>query len=641
MGSESNEEDFRQTVLSIVGRIFDEDEEQLASIGRLNDVEARAMLFELLASEAFASEFFRVLFRPEVSSVSERIVALDRFQRIIGNGEKSNEIIAQLWADLLDSRDVKALLDEMLERHVSLSFIYLEPLAIALRSVTVPAEILGPWLCATRKRMGNNLAAGQLYRIVDSVCRRDLEVAIQILEGISIDGEVGTRDIHSSFLGKLRSMKRKGELGKLEARFQTVDQSTRLSGNADVCNSYITSWVETAWGGQINRKDCELLLDEYGEKDVQLRETVAWAFARILRADTMDESLDAFLVEALANCASCDSTEVEKQAVIEASLHLLGRAEFVGDQWLINILPFPSRSEWAWMQLEDYLVKRKEIDGPKFEELFVGMAEISGKEWMAYIQNSVENSLLSNKITNKESASLAARLLVSRLRTARKVGFVLFEGTEEMLPQAMVNVWSDDDLKLALLEARREHMKGAQGARYYVSLAQGIEKRSSDIKELLSREMAFFAKSYGKSCGEYFERNSDRFPIIRGVLEEVDAHYDALRAGESSPARKIEVAGFRRAQRLHLRRFGQGVAEGVKKNSLMNFLCGRAHILTYGKRFRLFTEGTLGEATDLHQSSTTVEIPTGEFTDPEMAALRRLEASAEIQRICRKEVGDE
>jgi hypothetical protein len=125
------------------------------------------------------------------------------------------------------------------------------------------------------------------------------------------------------------------------------------------------------------------------------------------------------------------------------------------------------------------------------------------------------------------------------------------------------------------------------------------------------------------------ERRAADLPMAKQTLEALSRYFDALRRVQASSIGAMEVPGYRRAARLFLRRFSEGIAADVKDRSLIINMCKSVKLL-YGKSFGANVGGQLGAPTPLTAISHQTELPVMEFSDPEAMLLRRCQVSARI-----------
>jgi hypothetical protein len=71
------------------------------------------------------------------------------------------------------------------------------------------------------------------------------------------------------------------------------------------------------------------------------------------------------------------------------------------------------------------------------------------------------------------------------------------------------------------------------------------------------------------------------------------------------------------------------VSKGAEELSIFTKLVKKV-VLLYGREWRTFHGGVLGESSGLKQISTSMEFPRMEFIDPEGMQLRRIHASVRI-----------
>ncbi|UFS72473.1 hypothetical protein LPW11_09830 [Geomonas sp. RF6] len=144
--------------------------------------------------------------------------------------------------------------------------------------------------------------------------------------------------------------------------------------------------------------------------------------------------------------------------------------------------------------------------------------------------------------------------------------------------------------------------------------------------------MILQAKNFGGVCLKEFEEHAEEFPLLKEVVEGTNRYFDTLREIQKSSICAMEVPGYRRAARLHARRFSTEVSKGAEEHSIFAQIFKKVQLL-YGQSWRSFLGGRLSDATNLQTISNSMELPRLEFFDPEGMMLRRLNASAQIAAI--------
>jgi hypothetical protein len=105
-----------------------------------------------------------------------------------------------------------------------------------------------------------------------------------------------------------------------------------------------------------------------------------------------------------------------------------------------------------------------------------------------------------------------------------------------------------------------------------------------------------------------------------------------LKDAYDSPINQMSISGFNRSARLHSRRMASQVSKGAEELSIFTKLLKKV-VLLYGRQWRTFHGGVLGESSGLKEISTSMEFPRMEFIDPEGMQLRRFHASARIREL--------
>ncbi len=597
-----------------------------------------ALLRQLRSDEELGNSFFEALFDPSSKTVEEQLSSLSRFQYNVGIEENGCKLVAWCWEKLLSQENSKDYLMGLLVGNGSTVFLFLDPLALAFRNVLVSEDVIRVWLCSARTMLNNDMAVGQIYKVVDSIHESNANALLKVLEGIDPLQDVGSREMFSGILGRMRSGVREGANKETLEQIREIDQQVSNSDSEEIRSAYISSFSECAWRGTLTLQDCEGLYEGSKDKSLMLREVAIWVLSIALRSPKSNAEILTYAKITLSAHAKTDASIMEKNAIVEASKHLFDAEQEIHDDWIAGVMPVPSKCDWTWMLVESYLKKRLNAEGDLPTGLIIRVAESGGAEWLEYLGRRSDKSLLFRALDAEARRLIATHLLVSKKRDARRLGFSFFKAVEnDLLNREVVEGWSDDELTLAICELRREHLEGNVAARYLISMLPGIDKRTSLLRAELAYELEVQCRNYGGSCFDYFKEHTEDSPMIAEVVAKMEKYFEVLKDNRNSPAKHMEVPGLTHAKKLHFRKFGRGVVEEMEKHSIFRFLSNRpAYSLTYGESWRIRGEDGLNQGSQLHPASTTFEMPTWEFVEPELSALRRLNASVSIKNLCKE-----
>jgi hypothetical protein len=152
---------------------------------------------------------------------------------------------------------------------------------------------------------------------------------------------------------------------------------------------------------------------------------------------------------------------------------------------------------------------------------------------------------------------------------------------------------------------------------------------SEEFQNEFYKEIVLQAKNYSGLCLDEFKRRANDFPLLQKAIEEVNKYFEHLVNLRKTSICSMDVQGYRQARRLYARRFSNEVSMGAEKLSLFAQIC-KKYSLIYGKSWRIYGQGTLGESSPLQGYPSSFEMPRLELINPEDMAARRFYASAQI-----------
>jgi hypothetical protein len=115
-------------------------------------------------------------------------------------------------------------------------------------------------------------------------------------------------------------------------------------------------------------------------------------------------------------------------------------------------------------------------------------------------------------------------------------------------------------------------------------------------------------------------------------LNAAQAYFNAFNKVQKSSLHAMEVAGLRKAVYLHARRFQNEISQRVEETSVFAQLFKKVKLL-YGKSWRTYHSGKLGESSGFQEISSSIEVPRLEIIAPEDMGFRRLHASLRVQQL--------
>jgi hypothetical protein len=286
-----------------------------------------------------------------------------------------------------------------------------------------------------------------------------------------------------------------------------------------------------------------------------------------------------------------------------------------------------------WKRLEHFLVNLLQTDLKLFEHFISELAHRSAGNWLKVLREPGQFEWLLSEMQRKDVSSAIGELIFSEGPDSSQIGLFLFDELKLTgVPAEVFHRLDERRVALAFYEAQRSILHGPAIARFLILLIPVMEQASQALQDEFYNEIVLQLKNYPGGCKEQFELRTAEFPVLKKAVIQVDAYFRALEAIRKSSINKIGIPGFARSARLRSRRMANEVSKGADELSIFTKLLKKV-VLLYGREWRAYHDGTLGESSDLKTISTSMEFPRMEFVDPEGMQLRRFHASARIKEL--------
>jgi hypothetical protein len=234
---------------------------------------------------------------------------------------------------------------------------------------------------------------------------------------------------------------------------------------------------------------------------------------------------------------------------------------------------------------------------------------------------------------SSDVGSAISELILAEPPKCRELGLFFFDKLNlTTLPLEVFEKVDERRVALAFYELQRSVIHGSAIGRFLIFLVPLVARTSPALQNEFYNELVLQLKNYPGACKEQFALESKQFPILQKAISEVDAYFAKLENAYKSPVNQISISGFNRSARLHSRRMTNQVSKGAEELSIFTKLMKKV-VLLYGREWRTFHGGVLGESSELKQISTSMEFPRMEFIDPEGMQLRRFHASSRIKEL--------
>lgn len=556
----------------------------------------------------------------------------------LGWSEAAHRGIGLLFSqgtEKLSLDEAEALLRLLPEVQSPFFFQLLRSLDVLLSRRELRSEFAAEWFPALIRRIGNDLAAGGFWNALGAYCRQYPKAALQALtflldtttdEGISAAAYI---------LGALRG----SDLDRdTAAEFLRAETELTAASTAPARAIYNRSWVQSAWRGQMKPADVELLTNRMARGSEQEREQVFGIVCRALLSPAMSsECLDVAWTWLREN-VSADIPPAAKYDVVDFAAKLAPEKRRDAADLIVAVQKILPEHKGIWQRIEQFLVSVLETDRELFGELLIRLSIAGGENWLRALNEPGQFDWFVSSLQNTDVSLVIGQLILSEDSKCREIGLTLFDSVQlTILPAELLQQVGEQQVANAFYQLQRSVMHGPAIARFMVLLIPIMERASESLQEDFYDELVLQLKNFG-SCRDEFGRHAADYPILKKAIDEVEQYFNVLKPLQQSTINQIQVPGFARAARLYARRFANEVSQGAEELSVFAKLFKNVRLL-YGREWRTFHGGRLGESSDLEQVSTSVEFPRMEFLDPERMQLRRLHASLRIRELAQARDG--
>lgn len=590
----------------------------------LQDAEAREVFDILQTSETRLNEAIAAAKLDGVADGGRFFTFLSKFGHRISWGAGRNSLLGLIWAGVFNraSETTKELLLAGLLTDRDF-FTPLYALPGLLKGADIPPLRLAPWFIQVRSKLGNDGASGGFWGGIQSLADHHPERSLEVLEAWTEQrpsDEVTAMSV--SLLGRVRSM----HPGVTDA----IDK--RLSSHADdqLRVVYHRSWV-------IFDQQTPLQFDEYRNLVEKMASGTpaeieeAFHFVRCtLPAPLRCDASFRFGIQWLHAHAPQQPDGTWAHWIIslaqssDARSHALHLPLCRG--LIAQLIPIPSNHDGTWNELESLLVKLFSGDRPAFEGLLFDIARRDrnglAKRFSPYggfhelpglmLQNSPETTV--------------ANALSSLDESIRHLGLVLFDHLAlDNLPHGTLNAWSDEWIGVLICQVKIGSMIGSGGCRLLRALADRASRGSEDLKAFIVEELVWQMKNLPGSCLEPVKADALKLPtdsLLHQAISAAEQYFDQLKGCYRSAINSMEVAGYRRAQRIETRKRSRQVSESAEKSSPLLSMISKSYTLYGGTQWQTFIGGNLGPPSKMQEFRHEIEFPRMFALDPDGNAQR-------------------
>lgn len=599
----------------------------------------KAELHRLPPDRPIAEALFTGIWIEVKQSRSDFVISTGNAFRYLGVCDEVRTLIGGIWASGFrqwnsgEQLEFLRLLLSSKELHRDFA---LEFLPFAIPDLTIkPQDFLGWIIDCKQDRVGY---PHKIPAILQSYARATPQNALQ-MAGLLVPkaNDAANARLVALLVHWVREFAVKNEVRAALASFE----ATLSSGSAEERSILLDSWAYSAATTELTEKTASELKQRLVRGAVEAK---SWCFLLQQVVLTSPDKWAWAMTELRALAVNRLSAE-QRYTVISTALNgwlhagltpMVTRVEW--EELIRTLTPFKAEEEGVWDHLAHFLVDAFEKDAVAALTLVTLIAETSGRGWSSVMADH-EDKFKWWCQTLRDSAHaqhVVPALCFSNARSARQVGLRIAQhcGTDSFGP-ATISHTTAAQVERLLLEAAIMLAEQDFIGRLHLAFAARIDEFGATLAEWFYDEVmtqALNTDKYRKVILEGASENSKMVKVVNEAVQRIDASVKA----SQSPALRMRIPGYSRAEALSMRHMGRMVAEGMTKHSTFLHLFPAVPLL-YGKSWRMTdSSGAVGSASTLKKVETSMEIPRLEFMIPEAMRHRRLSA---LQRIAELDRG--
>jgi hypothetical protein len=563
---------------------------------------------------------------------------LHEFRRWIGIADLADEAIGIVWSvamQQLSPDDQLKLLQVFASQQGHDFFENVGSLHVVVKNHTFPPGFLADWFTDLVRIVEGDVSV-DVWKSVTTLCESNTDGAFEVIWMLTQPPEERRLNIAGVMLGTMRQFdlgeKQTAELKRLEGFFEShSDEQFRAV--------YNWSWATTARAVGIDDPQLRALLARADSGNSGDLGSVVNVVCRICVNDELSAEILTLCTDWIGERVAPSLPAAAKYYIANAATHL-SRAKS-GDEkpklecsaWITGIQPVHEDERGTWGEIQMYLYNLAKDDVGSFRRVLEQLCETGAATILGFMQQPRCFDLLLHRLQEADVDEMVGRLAMSPNTPTRHLAVFLFDKLGiEALPDASFEAHGDLGMRLLFHEVRRTMLSAQSLARLFVSMLRHVDLADAQFKNDLVDELKLQSRNFAGGCRQELEERGADLSEVVDALQSVDDYFQRLKVAHEAGINAMEVTGHRRAAMLHRRRFSQQVSEGAKEYSPFLSMMKKASLL-YGKAASTFIDGRLQDAMPLVLMSSSMEIPTVDFCDPEEMALRRIHASAAIQRL--------
>jgi hypothetical protein len=417
-----------------------------------------------------------------------------------------------------------------------------------------------------------------------------------------------------------------------------LEESVTISDKTHVRIIGIRSWNATSWTCAIGWEPFSQLIKIFESTEGEEKKITLSTICSAFRSPFIDEITGSKVLQWLESISGPELSPTFKPII----LALIGNTAYFNEGFCIRELPRlvelwirilcrGEETEEYWNQVDPVLHELLN----KNEELLYRMLVALAHDNLGKLKHALKNENRNNRmflwgLAQKNCTDFVHGLILEDSAGSRRLGLYLFEELSiSEIDTSFLEARNESTLIRLIEEIRRRPLHGECSLSLLLSLLTQADRCSETYRRELEEEILAQAKNLPGKLLPVLEKIQDSSMLVKKVVEEANAYFERFRNARKHPALQMRVPGYGKAVALYQKRFSRSISEYVDENSLFSFFAHKV-ILLYGHRHSSFSGGKLGDATPLEHVSHSEEFPRIEFIEPEMQALRRLQASNNI-----------
>ena len=585
-----------------------------------------------------------VIFPKGIPTDSSFYKSLARVKYYTGFKPVSQKLIEYLWIrayNCLSQNKKINLLQSLVDEQQEGFWPAIHSLPKFVSSVKIAPQFAAIWFVQLAERVKGDLAGGYVFKAVKEYAYHFPSFGLKVFERYISEGLSEPRlNLAANLLGALRSSAFRGQISK--GIIKKWENKLRNNPKTEFRLCYHKSWVTSFDLGTVSIEQLDAkLIEMLNGVPKEIDEAFNTVY-RCLMGKLSDPDFVRFAMNWFSKNASSHIPPLAKYCVVDSVWRLCSprrkESKLVevseANNLLIAIQPVPDDNLGTWHQIEYYLVDRLHEGIEVFEDILTKLTEVNSKGLLTQLEERFD--YLKSEMSKLNIEELVTNWLVSLDHRKRRIGWLLFEEIKlPSLSEKILSKISEVQLKIALLEFIRNPFLGEKTSQFFLMLEPHFRNVSSQLREEFKQEMIIQAINYPKACLENWKKISNPSRLLQNVIKSAEAYFNNLKNIKDSPARSFSFPEYKTAVERSYREFSTQVVQGARKKLVFANLVKNVEII-YGSRWSIMVEGKLGEDAPFKQSESSVEFPRLEEIDPEGMALRRLQASVQINDLEKK-----